>query len=481
MKTINPDIIFSKGYNPKTVFMTEYKDIEGRLDPEYLLYSMQTQNFKFETNSFSAFLKYQPQYGSNQAGTERYNNAEPRYIRITDIDENGNLIENIGVTANVIDEKYFLNNNDLLFARSGNTVGKAYLHKSDKVKYPCFYAGYMIRFVIDESKINPDYVFVITQLDFYKKWVKAVQRTTGQPNINAEEYKSLKIPVPPKEIQSKIVTEYNALNEKRLFKLKETKQILKSIDVYILNELGIILPVENNSITNRIYTVAYKDITNRKLDPYSNKIIFKKIKDAFHASKYPSVSLKDYSMKITSGATPLAGGDDYTTKDEGVPFIRSGEINEFNEINFDNCLYIKKEVHNAMLRSSQLKFHDVLIAIVGATIGQVAIYNDSREANINQALALVRLKNSVLPEYFKSFLFSSAGSKILDQLKRPVARANINLDEIGTIEFPLPPIEIQKKIIVYINNSRQKAQNILKKIEEEISKSNSEIEAILKK
>ena len=111
-----------------------------------------------------------------------------------------------------------------------------------------------------------------------------------------------------------------------------------------------------------------------------------------------------------------------------------------NEIDFENCLYIKRKVHEKMLKSSQLKFNDTLIAIVGATIGQVTIYESDKEANINQALALVRFGEDVLPEFFKSIQFYSAGKGVLDRLKRPVARANINLDEIGTTTFPLPAL-----------------------------------------
>ena len=183
------------------IFLASRSDLVGRFDPEMVLYNKAAKNFAFSTYSLNHFLKKKPQYGAGESGMQRNDINMPRYIRITDINEKGQLINDLGATAANIEDQYFLNNNDLLFARSGNTVGKAYLHKTDKVNYPCFYAGYMIRFIIDETQILPEFVSLYTQLTPYKKWVKAVQRTSGQPNINAEEYKSLPIPKPNIEIQ----------------------------------------------------------------------------------------------------------------------------------------------------------------------------------------------------------------------------------------------------------------------------------------
>ena len=132
-----------------------------------------------------------------------------------------------------------------------------------------------------------------------------------------------------------------------------------------------------------------------------------------------------------------------------------------------------------MLKSSQLKKRDLLIAIVGATIGQIGIYNYDREANINQAIAVVRLKNEIEVEFAESFLKSALGKSILDRIKRPVARANINLDEIGIIPIPVPPLAKQKEIAEHITDIRKQAQQLKDKTKEELKKGSEEIEKIL--
>ncbi|MBC8527321.1 MAG: restriction endonuclease subunit S [Candidatus Cloacimonetes bacterium] len=198
------------------------------------------------------------------------------------------------------------------------------------------------------------------------------------------------------------------------------------------------------------FCVNSQEIENR-IDPHFYRPEFIEFYEKLEKSKFKTIG--EISEKVTSGATPLSKGDSYTTQKEGIPFIRSGDINEDKSINFDEVLYIKKDIHEKKLKGSKLKKGDLLIAIVGATIGQVSIYDYDREANINQAIALVRLNEEVNSEYVKAFMISTLGQKQLVRIKRPVARANINLDEIRSIKIILPTLEIQNHIVKIIDNA----------------------------
>jgi restriction endonuclease S subunit len=229
-----------------------------------------------------------------------------------------------------------------------------------------------------------------------------------------------------------------------------------------------------SDVKNKCFVVFSNELEGR-FDPHFYKPDFLELIKSFNNSDFEIKTLKEISEKITSGATPKSGGTDYTSKNEGVAFIRSGDINEEENIDFDDVLYIKKEVHSKKLKSSQLKKGDVLIAIVGATIGEVSVYSYDNDANINQAIALVRCTKDVKPEYVKSFMLSRVGQKQLDKIKRPVARANINLDEIASFKIPVPPLEIQNKIVEIMQSAYQKkeekeleAENIYKSIEDYI-------------
>lgn len=437
------------------------KEVLGnRYDFSYVLYKYNTLNFHYPTITLSRLLKSKPQYGAAEAGVIRESLDVARYIRITDITENGELSDDIGVTAKTINGKYILNNNDILIARSGNTVGKSYIHKSDRISYPCFFAGYMIRFIVDEERINPDYFFIYTQLTIFKDWVKATQRTTGQPNINAEEYGGLQIPLPPIETQQKLVDIYTAAQNAKLQKDKEAKELLESIDNIVTQHLGIKLP-ERSDFSETKYFTPISKLIGQRYDPYFHNPYFGKAFAKLAQSKYTLKKLGDISILITSGITPKAGGDAYTDSQNGIAFIRSGDIDINGNINFEELLYIKPEVHNKQMKSSKVYDNDIMIAIVGATIGQVGIYHSEKEANINQAIALVRLKDGYDPEYVKELIKSSIGQLNLDRLKRPVARANINLEEIASILIPIPEkIEVQTAIAKEIHEIRVKADAI---------------------
>lgn len=131
----------------------------------------------------------------------------------------------------------------------------------------------------------------------------------------------------------------------------------------------------------------------------------------------------------------------------GIAFIRSGEIGKDGVVRPTHEIQISEQTHNDLMKRSQLKRKDVLIAIVGATIGAVGIYDLDEPANINQAIAAVRLKDRVLPQFLVAFLSTPTGQQILDYLKRPVARANINLEEVGEILVPVPSLEVQRKFV----------------------------------
>jgi restriction endonuclease S subunit len=140
-----------------------------------------------------------PQYGAN-ASSKTWSEGDPRYVRITDITDDGRLLKT-GITTLDLDEweTYRLVDGDLLFARSGNTVGKTYLyHPEDGL---CAYAGYLIRFKPNLDQAVPWYLFALTQTDYYRGWVEARKRVAGQPNINGKEYASLDIPCPPVPLQ----------------------------------------------------------------------------------------------------------------------------------------------------------------------------------------------------------------------------------------------------------------------------------------
>jgi type I restriction enzyme, S subunit len=141
------------------------------------------------------------EYGAGVSSKE-FDPELPRYIRITDITESGELTPDpVSPSGEPRDwEAYELRAGDILFARSGATVGKTYLHREGNGTG--VFAGYLIRFRPDQDQLLPEFLFHFTRTGMYRAWVASRQRVVAQPNINARQYgHELELPMPPIPLQ----------------------------------------------------------------------------------------------------------------------------------------------------------------------------------------------------------------------------------------------------------------------------------------
>ena len=154
---------------------------------------------KWPTVKLVSVCRRSGEYGM-AASADSFDESKGRYIRITDITDDGSLNDDV-VSPNVCDEKCRLQVNDVLFARTGNTVGKTYIHKHGF----CTYAGYLIRYVTNPEVMSPDYLFSYTHTQEYLKWVENTKKIGAQPNISASQYDKMPIPLPPLALQQEFV------------------------------------------------------------------------------------------------------------------------------------------------------------------------------------------------------------------------------------------------------------------------------------
>jgi len=484
----------SENIDPNKVFIINRSELEGRIDPEMILYSMKNvDNFKYPYIQLKKMLLKSPQYGANEASVIRINNEQPRYIRITDIDENGTLRKELGATADTIDSKYILNNNDILFARSGATVGKTYIHKVKKINYKAFFAGYMIRFIVNPDIIIPDFLFIYTQLSVYKKWVKATQRAAGQPNINAEEYKSLKIPLPPLEIQQQIVDLYEKAYTEKQQKEAEAQRLLDSIDDYLLGELGITLPKEeellpqntdkNNSYNldndnplvkkGRLFLTNLSEVTGKRIDPDYNSKYFYCLFQSLNNSIYPFERIKKYLKAIKTGTTPNQKLNAFTTEKE-IPFLRNTNLKKY-EINIENIKYIRTKYKDFLTFS----YKDEVIMCIAGTIGISSVNIYDIPISINQNVSSLRFSEEINP-FFISYWFNT--NIFLSLAKRASSVATIlylNNDNLKSLPIPIPPLQKQNEIATHISQIRNKANTLKQEGKEILEQAKQEVEQMI--
>jgi type I restriction enzyme, S subunit len=201
----------------------------------------------WEVGKMSDCLKNKPDYGIGAAAV-KYNDNLFTYLRITDIQEDGKFDKtNLASVDNVNAKKYLLNNDELVVARTGASVGKSYLY--DNRDGEMVFAGFLIRLKPDLTKISSKYLFAITQTKYYKSWIVNNSMRSGQPGINSNQLNNLLIPLPPLPEQTAIanaLSDMDALiaqTEKLIEKKKAIKQgvmqeLLKPKEGWVRKKLG---------------------------------------------------------------------------------------------------------------------------------------------------------------------------------------------------------------------------------------------------
>jgi len=168
--------------------------------------------------------------------------------------------------------------------------------------------------------------------------------------------------------------------------------------------------------------------------------------------KFGFETLQDLSISnITKGETPLWRGDSYL--DTGIPFLRSENL-IFASTDLSNIVFISEKVHERMKRSKILP-NNVLLAIVGATIGHSGLVTDEYpEYNSNQAVAIVKPENEKYSCYLAIVLETKFCQLQIERLKGGGARDNLDLHEVRVLKIPKPDSEILNYCLEQIHKIR---------------------------
>jgi type I restriction enzyme S subunit len=196
---------------------------------------------------------------------------------------------------------------------------------------------------------------------------------------------------------------------------------------------------ELTSLFKSINEIAEKE---RELLEKADSVIFAKRRE-YNSGELKVFKGADITDLITKGASPKWQGFEYTNS--GMVFVTSENVLS-GKMGLNEKKYLPLEFHEKQKRS-QLRKDDVLINIVGASIGRVAVFNEDIEAaNINQAVCLFRTKMTLaLPEYIVDYLLEGTNLTRLLNNQSATARPNLSLKDLSEFEFHLPSLELQKQ------------------------------------
>jgi len=273
------------------------------------------------------FLLAKPlMYGANESA-DRENPNDPRYIRITDIKSDGTLHNDTFRSLPMsIAKPYLLENNSLLLARSGATVGKTFLY-DESWGIACF-AGYLIKATIDSNKANSKFVSYFTTTTNYWQWLSSVQIQATIENVSAEKYDNLKIPYPPLKEQVQIT---NYLNQKT-----------KKIDTLIEKQQTLIelLKEKRQALISHVVTKGLDDSVPMK---ESGVAWLGEVPEGWEISKLKFIFTFSKGLTITKAHLV----------DEGIPCVNYGEIHSKYGFEVSTDKHKLKCVKNSYLSDSK--------------------------------------------------------------------------------------------------------------------------------
>lgn len=343
-----------------------------------------------------------------------YQEDKLTYLRITDINDDGSLNFSDLKSVDAEDaEKYILKENDIVFARTGNSTGRSYFYEKQHGTF--VYAGFLIKFSLDPNKVNPRILKYYTHSKPYFDWVNSFDTGATRGNINAKTYGDMEIELPSRKVQDKIVS------------------ILSSLDRKI--EL-------NNKINADLEEMAQAIFKNWFVD-------FEPFKDGKFVDSELGMIPEGWKVgtlgefcKCLLGGTPSRSKEEYWNGE--VNWINSGEINKFRILEASEKI---TELGLAKSATKLLPKKTTVLAITGATLGQVSLLEIDSCAN--QSVIGV-LENTEVPyEYIYPFIKDRI--EMLIQHQTGGAQQHINKDNVESLIFLLPAINVLEDYISLVS------------------------------
>ena len=290
------------------------------------------------------------------------------YLRITDIKDDGTL--NLQDLKSVDDEKaseYLLKPNDIVFARTGASTGRNYFY--DGMDGEFVYAGFLIKFSIDEKKVNPKYIKYFCQSKQYKDWINSFNTGSTRGNINAQTLGKMPIPLIERTAQDALVSILSSLDEK----IKKNNEI-------------------NNNLLEQVLTL------------YRNKFV-----DT--ANNERAICRADEYFDISIGKTPPRKEPQwFSTNPQDIDWVSISDMGTCGLYISNSSEQLTKEAverHNVKV----VPDNTVLLSFK-LTVGRIAITNG--EMTTNEAIAHFKTDKKEINEYLycylKCFNYQTMGS-----------------------------------------------------------------------
>ena len=409
------------------------------------------------------------QYGlSNSAEAQ----GTHRLLRITDIQDGKVNWKDVPFTTVENAENYLLRKDDIVFARTGATVGKSFL--VTELPFESVYASYLIRIRLFDC-ISPSYLYQF--FNSYCYWEQITDKSVGvgQPNCNGTSLKELFIPLPPLHEQKRIVPAANALLkyasviESERASLQEIINLAKSkiLDLAIRGKL---VPPDPNDepasvLLERIRAEKEELIRQGKIKRYKKEsFIFRGDDNSYYRYKNgKAVCIDDdlpyevpngWIWAILPEVVLFQEGPGILKKDfrdEGIPLIRISGL-QSDKVLLDGCNYLDPVMVENKWKHFKLELGDVILC-TSASIGKASIVGPEAVGAIPYTGQIrFKMTQSLIREYFLYFANSDTYLNQIDRMKTGNCIQHYGPTHLKEVYIPIPPIEEQERIIKQLSS-----------------------------
>jgi type I restriction enzyme S subunit len=363
-----------------------------------------------------SLLSRPPCYGVNAAASQ-YAPDAPTYVRITDISPDGRFAPHPKVSVrHPASALYLLRRGDLVFARTGASVGKSYLYRSEDG--PLVFAGFLIRITPDADELDPSYLAYFAQSKQYWDWVAVTSVRSGQPGINGKEYAQLPVVVP-------LIDEQRAIVES----LSTVERLITSLAQQVEKKRDIKEAVMQQLLTGRTRLPGY-------------------------LGEWPTVRLGDHVAYLKTATSSRAE----LSMHAGVKYLHYGDIHTATGVKLDAISAEMPRLNAERIRAGRLRVGDLVFVDasedsvgVGKSVEIVGVPGFGVIAGLHTIAA--RFDKQVLVDGFKAYLqFCPEFRRALLRLAAGTKVLATTRGHVSSVVMRLPGPEEQRAIATVLSD-----------------------------
>lgn len=432
------------------IFIVNRSDIVNRLDAQY--YDVDIDLLGYVKLSSIAVVK-----GGKRIpkGYKYSKETTPyHYLRVTDMTTNAqvdiNNLMNISECVFHILERYEIKNGELAISIAG-TIGKTCILKNIPDGERVILTENCAKILIKPNiKLISEYLKLCLELPIVQKQLEQNYIQTTIPKLGLDKIMGIKIPALPSiQRQQEIVEYINNTYTQKQAKEKEAKQLLDSIDDYLLNELGITIPNVDGGLRNRIFFSSFRKIGGNRIDPYFSLYLGKNAL----STKYENTNIRSIAHILKGNALSSTGvevGD--------IPIIAGGQTSPYyhNQANYEGNV--------------------ITVSASGAYAGYVW-YHDYPIYATDCCVIFSKDESRFMTRYLYEVL--RLQQKAIYRLQTGAAQPHVYAADLQKLNIPVVSVDKQQKIVDYIADIRNRAKALQEEGKTILERAKQEVEQMI--